>query len=470
MTKIEDESLKNAILKILKDSEIVLNEDKIEVAAVQMKNYFDNIGENPSFCEIYIVSSKKYKSDSIISLLKNKTKSKIQPICKRFEQNDIMCEGKEVPKNDANSEYLFLLVDMADELYAYAGIVRFILKNILKKVRNANELTKMTEEKDKFLDFLEGMHNTRLLLGGYAEFYLKSMNLPDAELLIELSAARYEGSESEARIYFDQKSTLNVCTLDESGEQARIIQPDKLRMVRKLMEISKRDKIFLYAEKQENDEFIIKQLVKKKAKKDKGLYIKFSGFMHWSILHNGREEITYYHGKYYLNYSDKNTMYHAEVERLERELPGKYLDQMEEWFGGNKLKDLIRILKKQKHGTSVIITDCKSNIETLCQKNRGMLLSDNGSFCKTTGGEWDEEQILSVTGIDGAIFMDLGGNCTAIGVLVDGEAMIQGDVGRGARYNSIVNYVKIKEKEEGLYIGIIVSEDGMINIVSNQTS
>ena len=54
----------------------------------------------------------------------------------------------------------------------------------------------------------------------------------------------------------------------------------------------------------------------------------------------------------------------------------------------------------------------------------------------------------------------------AFSVLLDGEATVVGDVGRGARYNSTANY--IKQKENGRYVGIIISEDGMINIESNR--
>lgn len=464
----KDDSLKDSIFKILMESGISIDNDQIEVGAVQMENFFDDSGEHPNFRELSIVCSKGFKIDSTIKVLEGEVGNEIQLICAQLNKDDVICEGKYIEREGKteNAEYLFLVADLSDGVRAYAGIIQFILKSVLRRAKNISEFIAITEGTEKFQIFFENLQRRRLL-GDYAEFYLREKNLPDAEILIELSAARYEGSDSEARIYFDKNSVSNVCTLDEEGKQSRVIHPDKLRLIRKLMEISKRDKLYLYAEKQGDGEFIIKQLVKKKRGEEEGIYIKFSGFMHWSIIHNGKEEITYYHGKYLLNYSDKNALYHAEIENLKRKLPAECINQMANWFSENALESLIKILKKQKHGTSVILTNCKDDLENLCKQNRGMLLACNKKFCKKSLEKWDEEQILSVTGIDGALFMDLEGNCLVIGVLVDGKATIQGDVGRGARYNSVVNYVR--QKEEGLYIGIIVSEDGMINIVSNKS-
>lgn len=58
--------------------------------------------------------------------------------------------------------------------------------------------------------------------------------------------------------------------------------------------------------------------------------------------------------------------------------------------------------------------------------------------------------------------MNAEGECLAMGVLVDGVAEIEGKVERGARYNSIANYVLQRDG----YIGIIVSEDRMIDVVA----
>ncbi|GFI24892.1 hypothetical protein IMSAGC011_03697 [Lachnospiraceae bacterium] len=69
--------------------------------------------------------------------------------------------------------------------------------------------------------------------------------------------------------------------------------------------------------------------------------------------------------------------------------------------------------------------------------------------------------------IDGALFSDFDGNCYAVGVIVDGKIIVKGDSGRGARYNSLKNYVTLYKNNhpEDMCIAVILSEDGMINVI-----
>lgn len=53
-------------------------------------------------------------------------------------------------------------------------------------------------------------------------------------------------------------------------------------------------------------------------------------------------------------------------------------------------------------------------------------------------------------------------------MIVDGEAVVQGDNSRGARYNSIYNYIVQKHIQEKCYVAAIISEDSMIDIISTE--
>ncbi len=78
-----------------------------------------------------------------------------------------------------------------------------------------------------------------------------------------------------------------------------------------------------------------------------------------------------------------------------------------------------------------------------------------------------EEVLQGITAIDGAVFADLNGDCHAIGVIVDGQMVVEGDYGRGARYNSIKNYItgyKVSHPKE-ICFAVVMSEDGMINVI-----
>jgi hypothetical protein len=76
----------------------------------------------------------------------------------------------------------------------------------------------------------------------------------------------------------------------------------------------------------------------------------------------------------------------------------------------------------------------------------------------------DAVVLATVTNIDGAVLIDPAGVCHAVGVILDGHASGKGDSSRGARYNSAVRY---HDAQSGKCLVIIVSEDGMINLLPN---
>jgi DisA bacterial checkpoint controller nucleotide-binding len=76
----------------------------------------------------------------------------------------------------------------------------------------------------------------------------------------------------------------------------------------------------------------------------------------------------------------------------------------------------------------------------------------------------DSKLLPAVTSIDGAVLVDPTGTCRAVGVILDGHASGKGDSSRGARFNSAVRY---HETQNGECLVIIVSEDGMINLLPN---
>lgn len=342
----------------------------------------------------------------------------------------------------------------------YAKVLECVIAEIAHELKNTRELECIGQLKNREGYLFRELENKWTLMEKYACYTLKKEHLPEAELLIELSAARYEGSDSEARIYFTRDKIDTVEYFAEIGKDVRIIKTSNMRMIRKLMEISKRKTVYLYAER-ENKEHVISCLVVPKRKAmETDLYIKFSGFMHWSVMMGEREELTYYHGRYYVNFSQENNEYLDEIDRLEN-------------VNRDMLKELVAVVRKQTHGTSVVLVNeeddmAQTEVDRLCKLNRGIRVASLIQYKKERADKngWNEEQILSVTGIDGALFMDFRGHCLAMGVIVDGEAKIEGNAERGARFNSIANY--IMQKHVGEYIGIIVSEDGMINIISNK--
>jgi hypothetical protein len=72
------------------------------------------------------------------------------------------------------------------------------------------------------------------------------------------------------------------------------------------------------------------------------------------------------------------------------------------------------------------------------------------------------ELIKHVTRIDGAVLLGPDAVCHAIGVILDGMATPEGDLARGARFNSALRYVRTHKEP---CIAVVVSEDGGIDLI-----
>lgn len=377
---------------------------------------------------------------------------------------------------------LLIAMGLKKSAEGYTELFEYIINNIIEKLKRVGDFFRMDESDKQQLygDLLKKW----ILFGKFAEYYMIKKKLPEPEILTQLSAARYEGSESEARIYFTKEDidTIEKFT-DESKDDSkynsknksrgdRVIAGENLRMIRKLMEISKRNTVHLYAERSTDavsgkTVHTVTELVQRKGKQDidsdteagtdKNTYVKFLGFMHWSLFVEGHEIFSYYHGAYQFNASKERYAYLEDINNL------KGFDQAKQ----KMVEKLVKILCKQKHGAVAIIfneeTDAADEAKRLCDMKRGTRICETICYDKEEG--WNEEQILAVSGIDGALFIDHNGKCLAIGVIVDGKAVKTGDVGRGARYNSIANYMKQKRG----CVGIVVSEDGMINVIQERS-
>lgn len=375
--------------------------------------------------------------------------------------------------------HLLIVMRLKESVAGYVELFEYIIDNIGEKLKRVGDFFKM-DELDK-QQLYGDMLKKWILFGKFAEYYMVKNGLPEPRILTQLSAARYEGSESEARIYFTKEGIDTIEKFADGSKDDgksnsknrddRVIEEKNLRMIRKLMEISKQNTLHLYAEKtidkmRDKTVHTVVELVQRKGKQnndsdtdentDMNTYVEFSGFMHWSLFMKGREIFAYDHGDYQFNLSNKRYAYLEDIDNL------KGFDQEKR----EMVKKLVKILRKQKHGAVAIIFDEETSgtdeAKRLCHMKRGTRICETICYDKEMG--WNEEQILAVSGIDGALFIDYNGKCLAIGVIVDGRAVKVGDVGRGARYNSIANYMKLKRG----CVGIVVSEDGMVNVIQEK--
>lgn len=457
---ISDESLKEKKRKYISDNIRVLvvnlaKQDAVQVAftgACYSDDQKDEIEEIKNFFQEIKSGNKELKNLSVFAAFETKECAKSNIV-----------EGIEGKEKGVMVQCLLL-----EKTVDYLGVIRYALDEMVHKEKEINGVVERLQDNAN-----KGLEKRTIIMEKYVQNFLKNHELPSAEFMIELSAQRYEGSQSEAKIYICEGETKNTkmsYAFDENGQEQRQLQSRNLRTIRKLMEMSKRKAFSLLADSNKGVVGLITDKESKNTSETVNIQkcICFNGYMDWSIWINGKEEFCYKQGRYFINSSDRKDISAMKVQAFESEFGGKVkavnANTME------KITKLVEILQQQKHGTSVILTNDNKEAERLCKADRGILI-DNRENQKD--GEFDEEEILSVTDIDGALFMNLDGESLAFGIIVDGEAAESGNPGRGARFNCIHSYIEGKRSDgkngenEHLYIALIFSEDGGVDILCN---
>lgn len=141
----------------------------------------------------------------------------------------------------------------------------------------------------------------------------------------------------------------------------------------------------------------------------------------------------------------------------ERISEAKFLDTVGRLFpsrlDSGELWRLARKSADQAHGTMLVVhEDVEAEVRRL-----------GAQAIAVTPQSVNDDLLIAITSIDGAVLLDPEGRCHAIGVILDGLAVEGvGDPARGARFNSGSRYVR---GASGGCLAIIVSEDGMIDLV-----
>ncbi|QNI04947.1 hypothetical protein GAN17_00420 [Mycobacterium kubicae] len=119
------------------------------------------------------------------------------------------------------------------------------------------------------------------------------------------------------------------------------------------------------------------------------------------------------------------------------------------------LWELAETASEAEHGTMLVISDdAAGEAERL-----------GSQAFRVKPQRLDSALVRQVIGIDGAVLVDAVGRCHAIGVILDGVATAQGDRSRGSRFNSAVRYLATIKNDGRRAVVLIVSEDGMINLL-----
>lgn len=282
------------------------------------------------------------------------------------------------------------------------------------------------------------------------ETYLFIYGIPNQDFLNQVSSLKYEGSSNLSKVACT--AGLNSCyetilTLKEPIS----LDMQNARTVRKLMEVATGDKLLNCDSDKAYS--IIKKVNTSKFEGDI-FTVEIVGNMSWKVCYGNICTVEMKDGQVRI------PNYKSDLKFVKNRLYNHYknLDMHKK----ERLLQIIEAAAEQKHGTSIIISDdAAKESARLCGADRGLLIEkisliENIDFIK------------NITSIDGAIIIDHDCLCYSIGVILDGVAIVKGNKARGARYNSIYNYIAMKHFESLDYLAVIISEDGMVDLVSSK--
>lgn len=264
-----------------------------------------------------------------------------------------------------------------------------------------------------------------------------------------ISDMAYEGNSVNGKMLIIKKELK----IDDSEYLVKFQEKISIRnhrLMRKLIEVSSKE-LILVCDNDDARGFISIDTLKNNAEKyNNNIVIYFTGHGSYKVNILKEEEnniLTIRQGVPILqqsNYSPET--FKKTLEKIFKDISKDEID----YFQG-----VIEQAVQQTHGTMLVITkEAEREIKNF--KNQGIL---------TNKEKLDKEIIKNITEIDGAVLLDNNGYCHGIGVILDGLATEKvGDLSRGARYNSALKYME-KEGIKGNTVIVIISEDGMINIL-----
>ncbi len=279
------------------------------------------------------------------------------------------------------------------------------------------------------------MHGPGHLMHGMTDLY---------DVCTVISTMTYEGADGIGGMLIAPRDHADV------RPELSLQRPASLRdyrTVRKVLEISD-DGLFLLCS--DGEVYGFGRSAAPTGAAPDGLYlVAFTGQHRWQLSLGPRVlmEVTY--GQPHLPKERLNALdFHRTVERTFPDMSGDDVDTL--W-------SLVSAATEQRHGTMVVVST-----------GAALESARLGTQAIATAPTLLTPAVMrQITAIDGAVLIDPGNHCHAIGAILDGLATEAGDPSRGARYNSAIRYVA---SSDHACLAIVVSEDGMINVVAPGTA
>lgn len=269
------------------------------------------------------------------------------------------------------------------------------------------------------------------------------------ELINSLSAQRYEGASCSGGIVFESDEGANVNNrLSMSIQAADVIafKKDMLRQIRKLLAGTGGDFLVFHRQGQH---YVCKGYCSESTSAQFQWKVRFTDVLDWEFCHYGTPLFRFLQND----------------PKVIRDPIAPVLEALEGEFGPSfnaaRARILLQCGSEQSHGTALIFLDfgnkhIKDWINRLYRNKRTIRLTS----CQSMG-----DAVRRLSGMDGALLI----NAHTMEVeyfttIVDGHAVVEGDLARGARHNGILTFVsdliKSSPYRSSRLAAVVFSEDG----------
>lgn len=257
----------------------------------------------------------------------------------------------------------------------------------------------------------------------------------------ELSKQRYETAENYGQLIVAKAGHTDI---DMTLELEVPFDISEFRKTRKMLELSN-EEIGVVC-----DSYLVLGLGKVKTSynvtKESIFNIRFKGIHCWNVYHAGINVLQIEYG----------------LPQFSKDVINKdiFFQEARRWFTEISVDDLEHLFQlavaatTQKKGAMLVITD-KAKEEAVRFGKRCISIKPQ---------KLHPSLLLSLTSIDGGVLIDPFGIAYAKGVILDGIVGVQGNAGRGSRYNSAVTYCEHRSAYQISMI-VVVSADGTVDLV-----
>lgn len=291
---------------------------------------------------------------------------------------------------------------------------------------------------------------------------------PDINLITSISGQRYEKADCCSNMAFLTES-MPKREYEFMYKNPIELKSDNVRVIRKLLESVNEEYCLVFSP--EDNKIVAKGTIQLSKIQDRAVtVVQIRGHMEWRAFIGNLPLFEYCNGGYRsfsVNKFDKEKFKAIWKKQFEEKL------MLDSDSYCNKFTAIIENVSELKHGTSIVIMETSTHyyreLSRITNENAGHgigLKEEIDLFNLSAGKRTD--LLSQITRIDGGLLLSCDGKCRAIGCIFDGRVYsgFKGDKGRGSRFNSIKLYVELANRNKHRCMGVIVSDDGYIDIIS----